>query len=81
MAIIVKIDISTAFDRVNHREFSMSSALWIVMFCVVTVSQFHNPHHVIVDVVGVNWLTLCQDCPLLFLLCISELFSIPENDR
>ena len=35
--------------------------------------------------VGVNWLTSCQEChrqcfgPLLFLLYISELFSILEN--
>ena len=36
--------------------------------------------------IGVNWLTLCQECrravvlgPLLFLLYTSELFSILEN--
>ena len=27
---IVQIDFSAAFDRVNHREFCISSALWVL---------------------------------------------------
>ena len=69
--------------------FSISSALWVleVLFCLYLHSFYQTDHRSLWwMVVGVNWLTLYQECrravfwaPVLFVLCTSELFSILEN--
>ena len=71
------------------REFCISSVLWVlgVMCCLYWHSFYQiNNSTLWWMVVGVNWLTLCQECCravfwalLLFLIYTSELFSILEN--
>ena len=70
------------------REFCIRSVLWVleVLCCLYWDSFYQIDHSTLwLTVVGVNWLTSCQEChgsvlgPLLFLLYTSELFSILEN--
>ena len=86
---IVQIDFSAAFDRVNHGEFSISSALWIleVLCCLCCHSSYLIDHSMfwwkgcrsnMVDVVsGVPQGGVLG--PFLFLIYTSEHFSILEN--
>ena len=71
------------------RSTSIGSALWVLeVLCCLYWHSFGQTDHSELwwMVVGVNWLTLCQQrrravfwAPLLFLLYTSELFSILEN--
>ena len=69
----MQIDCSAAFDRVNHREFFISSVLLVI------------DHSIMIDCCGVNWLMLCRECcrevfwHFLFFPYTSELVSIQEN--
>ena len=53
---IAQIDFSAAFDRVNHQDILYElCSFGYYMFCVVYIDAWGT-------VVGVNWLTLFQEC-------------------
>ena len=61
----VQIDFTAAFDRVNHQGILYRlCSVGIEGSVLPILTQFlsNRSQHVMVDGVGVNWLTLCQEC-------------------
>ena len=61
---IMKLDFSTAVDKVNRQGLFKLCSVGIGGSVLTILTQFlsSRSQHVMVDIFGVNWLTLCQEC-------------------
>ena len=82
----MQIDFSVAFDKVNHQGILYRLCSVGIGVSVLSILTQFLSNLLWWMVVGINWRTLCQECPravfwcpLLFLMYPSELYSILEN--